>query len=117
MLRPEFAVNEQHAHVVDDSCQPTARAVRSAAAGPSLLSVHDAAHVLGVTVSWVYEHLRPTASDRLPHVKLGKYVRIHPDDLAAYVDAKRPRTSDNDPVEIHARPRYRRPRKAKRVTP
>ena len=88
MLRPESAMNEQHRHTVDDRRQPPAHAVRSAA-GPSLLSVHDAAHILGVTVSWVYEHLRPTASDRLPHVKLGKYVRIHPDDLAAYVDAKR----------------------------
>ncbi len=56
---------------------------------PALLSVHEAARILGVTVSWVYEHLRPTVQDPLPFVKLGKYVRFHPDDLAAYINDKR----------------------------
>jgi excisionase family DNA binding protein len=54
-----------------------------------LLTVHDAARFLNVTISWVYEHTRRKAEDRLPFVKLGKYIRFDPADLRAYVDRKR----------------------------
>ena len=54
-----------------------------------LLTVQDAARFLNVTVSWVYEHTRDDTQDRLPFVKLGKYLRFHRTDLRAYVDAKR----------------------------
>jgi excisionase family DNA binding protein len=54
-----------------------------------LLTVKEAAHFLKVPVSWVYEHVRPEAQDRLPAVKLGKYLRFDARDLRAYIDAKR----------------------------
>jgi excisionase family DNA binding protein len=54
-----------------------------------LLTVKDAARVLNVNVSWVYEHSRDGAEDRLPFVKLGKYLRFDRTDLRAYIDAKR----------------------------
>jgi excisionase family DNA binding protein len=54
-----------------------------------LLTVHDAARFLRVPVSWVYEHTRPESQDRLPHLKVGKYLRFDARDLHAYVDAKR----------------------------
>jgi excisionase family DNA binding protein len=54
-----------------------------------LLTVKDAARVLNVNVSWVYEHSRDDADDRLPFVKLGKYLRFDRADLRAYIDAKR----------------------------
>jgi predicted DNA-binding transcriptional regulator AlpA len=54
-----------------------------------LLTPQDAARFLKVSVSWVYEHVRPEALDRLPCVKLGKYLRFDARDLRAYVDAKR----------------------------
>ena len=57
--------------------------------GDELLTVHDAARLLNVSVSWVYEHTRDDAEDRLPFVKLGKYVRFDRTDLRAYIDAKR----------------------------
>lgn len=57
--------------------------------GDGLLTVHDAARLLNVSVSWVYEHSRDDAQDRLPFVKLGKYVRFDRTDLRAYIDAKR----------------------------
>ena len=57
----------------------------------SFLTVHDAARYLNVPVSWVYEHVRPGTEDRLPAVKLGKYLRFDPRDLRAYIDAKRAR--------------------------
>ena len=54
-----------------------------------LLTVQDAARFLNVTVSWVYEHVRDDADDRLPVLKLGKYLRFDQRDLRAYIDAKR----------------------------
>ena len=54
-----------------------------------LLTVHDAARFLNVSVSWVYEHTRDDVEDRLPFVKLGKYLRFDRTDLRAYIDAKR----------------------------
>ena len=55
----------------------------------ALLTVQDAARFLNVTVSWIYEHVRDDATDRLPVVKLGKYLRFDQRDLRDYIDAKR----------------------------
>ena len=58
-------------------------------APPELLTVQEAARFLKVSVSWVYEHVRTNTDDRLPVVKLGKYLRFDRRDLHAYLDAKR----------------------------
>ena len=55
----------------------------------ALLTVHDAARLLNVSVSWVYAHTRDNLEDRLPCVKLGKYLRFDRTDLHTYIDAKR----------------------------
>jgi excisionase family DNA binding protein len=55
----------------------------------ALLTVHDTARFLKVSVTWVYEHVRPDAEDRLPFVKLGKYLRFDRRDLQEYINAKR----------------------------
>jgi len=55
----------------------------------SLLTPQDAARFLKVSVSWVSVQKRPEAQDRLPGVKLGKYLRFDARDLRAYIDAKR----------------------------
>lgn len=55
----------------------------------ALLTVQEAARFLNVTVSWIYEHVRPEADDQLPVLKLGKYLRFDIRDLRAYVDTKR----------------------------
>jgi excisionase family DNA binding protein len=54
-----------------------------------LLTVQETARFLKVSVSWIYEHVRPGVEDRLPVVKLGKYLRFDRRDLLAYIDAKR----------------------------
>jgi len=44
-----------------------------------LLTVQEVALLLKVSPSWVYEHSRSRGvvrSERLPHVKVGKYVRF-----------------------------------------
>jgi len=46
-----------------------------------LLTVADVAALLKVSKSWVYEHTRSRGtprSDRIPHIKIGKYVRFDP---------------------------------------
>jgi excisionase family DNA binding protein len=56
-----------------------------------LLTVDDVAALLKVSRSWVYEHTRargtPTTA-RLPHVKVGKYVRFEPQGVRDFL-AKR----------------------------
>jgi excisionase family DNA binding protein len=41
-----------------------------------LLTVVEIADLLQVPVSWVYERTRPHAANRLPHLKIGKYLRF-----------------------------------------
>ena len=56
-----------------------------------LLTVDDVAALLKVTPSWVYEHTRSRAmprSERLPHIKIGKYVRFEPRALRAFIEKK-----------------------------
>jgi len=55
----------------------------------ALLTVHDTARLLKVSVTWVYEHVRPDTEDRLPFVKLGTYLRFDRRDLQTYIDTKR----------------------------
>ena len=62
-----------------------------------LLTVSEAAELLRVPVSWIYEHVRPEAHARIPFVKLGKYLRFDPRDLQAYVDANRYNTGEAKP--------------------
>ena len=47
------------------------------------LTVQEAADLLRVPVSWLYERTR---TNSVPHVKLGKYLRFDRDELAAWVD-------------------------------
>jgi excisionase family DNA binding protein len=51
-----------------------------------LLSVGEAAHLLGVKVSWVYGQAE---AGRLPSFKLGKYRRFRPSELYAWLNQQR----------------------------
>jgi len=50
------------------------------------LTVQEAADLLRVPVSWLYERTR---TNSVPHVKLGKYLRFDRDELVAWVDELR----------------------------
>ncbi len=41
-----------------------------------LLTVSEVAAALKAPVSWVYERTRRSGTDRIPHFKLGKYLRF-----------------------------------------
>ena len=47
------------------------------------LTVKEAADLLRVPVSWLYERTR---TNSIPHIKLGKYLRFDRDELTAWVD-------------------------------
>lgn len=56
-----------------------------------LLTVGEVANLLKVSRSWVYEHTRSRSipkSERLPHVKLGKYLRFEARTLRAFLEKK-----------------------------
>jgi excisionase family DNA binding protein len=72
----------------DESTGSVDRATRDIG-DAELLTVREAAEFLRVTVSWIYEHVRPDAADRLPVLRVGKYLRFDARDLRAYIDAKR----------------------------
>lgn len=57
----------------------------------TLLTVADVAAWLKVSTSWVYEHTRARGaprSERLPHLKVGKYVRFEPRAVRAFLERK-----------------------------
>ena len=54
--------------------------------GESLLTVHEVAKILKVPVSWVYERTRRHGTARLPHIKIGKYLRFRKEDVLGWLD-------------------------------
>ncbi len=57
----------------------------------ALLTVDDVAALLKVSKSWVYEHTRARGvprAERLPHLKIGKYVRFEPHAVLAFIHRK-----------------------------
>jgi excisionase family DNA binding protein len=52
---------------------------------PRLVDSVTAAALLGVPTSWVLAEAR---ADRIPHVRLGKYVRFEPSTLTAWWEGK-----------------------------
>ncbi len=57
-----------------------------------LLTVDDVAALLKVSRSWVYEHTRARGTpraERLPHVKLGKYVRFEASAIRSFLESRR----------------------------
>jgi excisionase family DNA binding protein len=62
-----------------------------AATEDSLLTVQEVAQILKVPVSWVYEHTRGTCQPKLPHVKIGKYLRFFDADISSYLETMRAR--------------------------
>ena len=57
----------------------------------ALLTVEDVAALLKVSKNWVYEHTRARGtprSERLPHLKIGKYLRFDARAVRAFLEKK-----------------------------
>jgi excisionase family DNA binding protein len=55
----------------------------------TLLTVREVAEILKVPTSWVYDHARPQCPNRLPCIKVGKYLRFIAADIADYLQKNR----------------------------
>lgn len=71
---------EQLAELTAERLAAAARAA-PAAPSPALLDAKAAAAQLGVPASWVLAEAR---ADRIPHVRLGKYVRFEAHELETW---------------------------------
>ena len=56
---------------------------------PELLTVDEVAALFKVPKSWVYERTRRRGADRLPFMKLGKYVRFEAGAVQTYLARQR----------------------------
>jgi len=54
-----------------------------------LLTVEEVAALLKVKRSWVYERIRARKGEKLPHVKLGHYVRFEKGAVEEYIRRQR----------------------------
>jgi len=60
-----------------------------------LLTVEDVAALLKVSKSWVYEHTRSRGvaqAERLPHIKVGKYLRFDVRAVRGFIEKQCRRT-------------------------
>ncbi len=53
-----------------------------------LLTPEEAAELLRVPVSWMYQHTRRRSLDRIPFIKVGHYVRFREEDLTNYINRR-----------------------------
>ena len=65
--------------------QPTVHALIGGHMESCLLTIQDVSKLLQVAPSWVREHVRKEARDRIPAVRLGKYWRFRAEDVLAWV--------------------------------
>jgi len=54
-----------------------------------LMTVSEIAAFLKVPVSWVYERTRRPGIERMPHVKLGKYLRFSVSEVKTWLQEQR----------------------------
>ena len=64
--------------------------------GPSpLLEADDVARYIGMTADWVYREVR---AGRMPHIRLGRYVRFRRESIDAWLVAR-----ERGPAAVRAR--------------
>jgi excisionase family DNA binding protein len=51
-----------------------------------ILNIVEVAKLLRVPVSWVYERARRRSFDRIPHFKLGKYLRFSEKEILNWLE-------------------------------
>ena len=50
-----------------------------------LLTAEELANKLKVPLSWIYDRTRQSGPEKLPHYKLGKYLRFSEDEIIGYL--------------------------------
>jgi hypothetical protein len=67
---------------------PSADAGEDANFAGRFVDVMGLAGYLGLHTSWIYDRTGPSAADRIPHFKIGKYLRfdIHSEEFKAWLN-------------------------------
>ena len=68
-----------------DSFQGSPRDHSTSEVMGEFLTVSEIAAALKVPVSWIYERSRRRGQERIPHFKLGKYLRFQPAKVRAWL--------------------------------
>ncbi len=72
----------------DESASGTLQSVLGVV-NDTLLTPREVAEMLRVPISWVYERTRRPGTARLPHIKIGKYLRFRKEDVLGWLDEYR----------------------------
>jgi excisionase family DNA binding protein len=72
----------QISHLAEDRADH----VPEKALNSDLLTVGEVADLLKLPVSWVYERTRRKGLDRIPHFKLGKYLRFSEREVLGWLE-------------------------------
>ncbi|MCK4548473.1 MAG: helix-turn-helix domain-containing protein [Candidatus Eisenbacteria sp.] len=56
-----------------------------------LLTVQEIADLFKVPPSWIYDRTRRRGPERIPHVKLGRYVRFRKEEVEGFIEDHRGR--------------------------
>lgn len=67
-----------------DGAWERVREKESAPGTNRLLEAEDVADMLGMTTDWIYREVR---AGRLPHIRLGRYVRFRRESIDAWLEA------------------------------
>ena len=67
------------------------------AAPDRLLEAEDVARYIGMTADWVYREVR---AGRMPHIRLGRYVRFRRESIDAWLQAR-----ERGPAAVRAKAR------------
>ncbi len=54
----------------------------------NLLTAEELARRLNVPLSWIYDRTRKSGPERIPHYKIGKYVRFSESEVTDYLRIK-----------------------------
>ena len=67
----------------------------------SLLTPKELAKRLNVPVSWVYDRTRRGGPDKLPHLKIGKYIRFDEVEVLEHLKERQPESRASTGLEAN----------------
>jgi excisionase family DNA binding protein len=74
------------ANIFGSACSAENSTPQSAECLLELLTVEEIAASLRVPPSWVYERVRRRGRDKMPHLKIGKYLRFRLNEVRSWID-------------------------------
>lgn len=54
-----------------------------------LLKLREVAEIFQVPLSWIYDRTRRNGPEKIPHVKMGKYLRFRREEVGEFIERHR----------------------------